>query len=61
MKKITCLFIAERKISIVFVSCTKEEGFVPVDPVAVNYNSDAENDDGSCVFDIVGVWSATLV
>ena len=56
MKKITYLFIA---ISIVFVSCTKEEGCT--DPVAANYNSDAENDDGSGVFDIVGVWSATSV
>ena len=56
MKKITCILIA---ISIVFVSCTKEEGCT--DPVAANYSSDAENDDGSCVFDIVGVWSATSV
>ena len=56
MKKITYLFIA---ISIVFVSCTKEEGCT--DPVAANYNSDAENDDGSGIFDIVGVWSATSV
>jgi len=56
VKKITYLFIA---ISIVFVSCTKEEGCT--DPVAANYSSDAENDDGSCVFDIVGVWSATSV
>ena len=50
MKKITYLFIA---VSIVFVSCTKEEGCT--DSVAANYNSDAENDDGSCIFDIVGV------
>jgi len=56
MKKITYLFIA---ISIVFVSCTKEEGCT--DPVATNYNSDAENDDGSCVFDIVGVWTPNSV
>ena len=56
MKKITYLFIA---ISIVFVSCTKEEGCT--DPIAVNYNSDAENDDGSCEFSIIGVWSANSV
>ena len=41
-------------MSLIFVSCTKEEGCT--DPVAANYNSDAENDDGSCVFDLVGVW-----
>ena len=46
-------------ISLIFVSCTKEEGCT--DPVAANYNSDAENDDGSCVFDLVGVWSPESV
>ena len=45
--------------SLIFVSCTKEEGCT--DPVAANYNSDAENDDGSCVFDIVGVWTPDSV
>ena len=45
MKKITYIFIA---ISIIFVSCKKEEGCT--DPAATNYNSDAENDDGSCLF-----------
>jgi len=46
-------------ISLIFASCTKEEGCT--DPVAANYNSDAENDDGSCVFDLVGVWSPESV
>ena len=31
------------------------------DSVAANYNSDAENDDGSCVFDIVGVWTPNSI
>ena len=51
MKKTIYIFMA---MSLIFVSCTKEEGCT--DPVAANYNSDAENDDGSCVFDLVGVW-----
>ena len=49
MKKITYLFIA---ISIVFASCTKEEGCT--DSRATNYKSSAESDDGSCVFSIAG-------
>jgi hypothetical protein len=56
MKKTIYIFIA---ISLIFVSCTKEEGCT--DPIAANYNSDAENDDGSCVFDLVGVWSPESV
>ena len=56
MKKITYIFLV---ISIIFVSCTKEEGCT--DPIAANYNSEAENDNGSCNYTIVGVWSATSV
>ena len=56
MKKTIYIFTV---ISLIFVSCTKEEGCT--DPVAANYNSDAENDDGSCVFDLVGVWSPESV
>ncbi len=33
-------------ISMVFSACKKEEGCT--DPIALNYNSDAEKDDGSC-------------
>ena len=38
--------------ALIFSSCTKEEGCT--DPLATNFNVDAENDDGSCVFGIAG-------
>tara|TARA_B100001564_G_scaffold355048_1_gene366699 strand:- start:2454 stop:2963 length:510 start_codon:yes stop_codon:yes gene_type:complete len=56
MKKTIYIFAV---ISLIFVSCKKEEGCT--DPVAANYNSDAENDDGSCIFDLVGVWNPESV
>ena len=56
MKKTIYIFTV---LSLIFVSCTKEEGCT--DPVAANYYSDAVNDDGSCVFDLVGVWSPESV
>ena len=43
----------------IFSSCKKEEGCA--DPVATNYNSDAESDDGSCIFGIVGIWKPDYV
>ena len=49
MKKFIYFFFA---FSIIFSSCTKEEGCT--DPLATNFNVDAENDDGSCVFGIAG-------
>ena len=49
MKKFIYFFFA---FSIIFSSCTKEEGCT--DPLATNFNVDAENDDGSCVFGVAG-------
>jgi hypothetical protein len=52
MKKIIYLVLA---VSFIFTACKKEEGCT--DQIATNYNGDAEDDDGSCIFGIVGVWT----
>ena len=49
MKNFIYLFFA---IAFVFSSCTKEEGCT--DSLATNFNIDAENDDGSCIYGIAG-------
>jgi len=49
MKNFIYLFLA---ITVIFSSCTKEEGCT--DSLATNFNVDAENDDGSCVYGVVG-------
>lgn len=49
MKKFIYIFFA---VSILSVSCTKEEGCT--DSFATNFNIDAENDDGSCEFGVAG-------
>ena len=49
MKKFIYIFFA---VSILSTSCTKEEGCT--DSYATNFNIDAENDDGSCVFGVAG-------
>jgi len=51
MKKILYLFLV---LPLIFSSCKKEEGCK--DPQATNYNADAEEDDGSCTYNITGVW-----
>lgn len=52
MKKILYLFLI---VSLIFSSCKKEEGCK--DAQATNYNADAEEDDGSCLYNITGIWS----
>ena len=52
MKKIIYLFLV---LPLIFSSCAKEEGCK--DTLATNYNADAEEDDGSCLYNITGIWS----
>ena len=54
MKKMLYLFLI---VPLVFSSCKKEEGCV--DSLATNYNADAEEDDGSCTYSLVGTWNMT--
>ena len=54
MKKLIYTLIA---VSLIFTACKKEEGCT--DAIATNYNADAEDDDNSCIYSIVGTWSPT--
>ena len=57
MKKVLYLFLL---LSFILFSCKKEEGCT--DLIANNYTSDAELDDGSCQFGVVGgVWDVYYI
>ncbi len=54
MKKLLLILLC---LPLLFSSCKKEEGCT--DSIATNYNAEAEEEDGSCIFDILGYWTVT--
>lgn len=50
MKKLTFIFMSIFTLgAMTFTSCSKKEGCT--DPVATNFDADAQKDDGSCIYD----------
>lgn len=49
MKKITLITTAIALTGVLFTSCSKKEGCT--DPAATNFDSEAEKDDGSCIYE----------
>jgi hypothetical protein len=65
MKKLIYTFLA---VSIIFAACKKEDEVVAptvingcMDAIAINYNTNATSDDGTCTFGVVGVWTPTSI
>ena len=57
MKKTIYLLMS---VSFIFTACKKEQGCI--DPLATNYNIDAEEDDGSCLFSVHGgTWTTQSI
>ena len=62
------MFYALLAVSIVFSACKEEDDITAptvlsgcTDAIATNYDPTATNDDGSCIFGIVGIWTPTSV
>ena len=60
MKNIKKLFFL-LSIILVTISCSKDDGPIKgcMDPLAANYNSAAEESDGSCEYSLIGDWELT--
>ena len=60
MKNIKKLFLLLSIISVT-ISCSKDDGPIKgcMDPLAANYNSAAEESDGSCEYSLIGDWELT--